>query len=253
MNPYLEQEAAWQDFHQRWIALAADLLGAQLLPRYFVKVEERLYVHELEEPHRFLGRADIAVAQGNRVDGGRASTQLLEAPAQVELPAVDVEHQSYLEVRDRSHRNLVTVLELLSPTNKRPGKDRDQYLMKREQLLASQAHFVEIDLLRGGPRMPFVNLAPCDYYAMASRVEKRWQADLWPIGLRERLPEIWIPLREADPPVRLDLQQTLHRLYDAAGYELYIYQTEPEPLLSPEDAAWAHQFIPRGSTASGLA
>jgi hypothetical protein len=92
--------------------------------------------------------------------------------------------------------------------------------------------------------MPYVNLPPCDYYAMASRVEARPRAALWPLRLRERMPEIWIPLREGDAPARLDLQAVLNRIYDAAGYALYIYQGEPEPPLGPDDSEWARQFLP---------
>ena len=40
MNPYLEQEDAWHDFHEQFIPSVATLLGAQLRPRYIVKVDE---------------------------------------------------------------------------------------------------------------------------------------------------------------------------------------------------------------------
>ena len=119
---------------------------------------------------------------------------------------VDVEHLSFVEIRDRQGRDLVTVIELLSPTNKRPGPDREQYLAKRRQLLASGVHLVEIDLLRGHPRLPLDDLPPCDYYVMVSRAEERPQAGLWPLGLRDPLPPIPVPLRAADPDASLDLQ-----------------------------------------------
>ena len=106
-------------------------------------------------------------------------------------------------------------------------------------------HFVEIDLLRGGPRMPWLDMPACDYYAVVSRFEERPErAGFWPIRLRERLPEIPIPLRQGDADARLDLQQVLHRIYDAAGYAYHIYSGPPEPLLAAEDAAWAQQFLP---------
>jgi hypothetical protein len=245
MNPYLEQESAWHDFHESFMPVAREILSAQLLPRYFIKIDEHIYIHEVtEDQRRFLGRGDVTVAPVAREVREHSATQVLEAPAHVLLPTVDVEGLSFLEIRDRHNRALIAVLELLSPSNKHSGPDRDQYVTKREQLLTSQAHFVEIDLLRGGPRMPFVDLPACDYYAMASRVEERPRAALWPIRLRERLPEIRIPLREGDAPARLDLQQVLHRIYDAAGYGLYIYQGQPDPPLGAEDADWARQFLP---------
>ena len=67
---------------------------------------------------------------------------------------------------------------------------------------------------------------------------------LWPLGLRDPLPTIPIPLRAPDPDARLDLQAVLHRAYDAAGYEDYIYAGTPEPPLDPEIAAWARRFLP---------
>jgi hypothetical protein len=244
MNPYLEQSDIWQDFHERAIPLAAELLGAQVLPRYFVKIEEHVYVHELEgESRRFVGRADLAMAKGPSFGEQTSAIGLLEAPAFVWQPPVDVERLSYLEIRDRHNRQIVTVMELLSPTNKRPGSDRDQYLTKQTQFLSSRAHFVEIDLLRGGPRMPWLDMPLCEYCAVISRVEERPRAGIWPIRLRERLPIIPVPLRTGEPDARLDLQQILNRIYDAAGYEVYIYAGEPDPALSAEDASWARALL----------
>ena len=133
------------------------------------------------------------------------------------------------------------MIELLSPSNKYSGTDREQYLGKRGEILASRTHLVEIDLLRGGPRMPFGSLPECAYYVMVSRVEERPEADLWPIRLRDPLPILPIPLRDPDPDVRVDLQAVLHRVYDAARYGNYIYEGSPHPALSAADAAWARQ------------
>ena len=128
--------------------------------------------------------------------GNQASaTGLLEAPASVWQPPVDVERHSYLEIRDRENRQLITVIELLSPSNKKLGSDRDQYLAKQHQLLSSTANLVEIDLLRGGPRMPWLDMPVCDYCVVVSRVAERPRAGIWPIQLRERLPLIPVPLR----------------------------------------------------------
>src|SRR5437899_4191935 len=91
MNPYLEQEDAWHDFHERAITLAADVVGAQVLPRYFVKIDEHVYIHELgETARRFVGRADVAVAERPGGRDSSSATGLLEAPAFVWQPSVDV-------------------------------------------------------------------------------------------------------------------------------------------------------------------
>lgn len=242
MNPYLEQEDVWQDFHDRFIPALGDALSPQVSPQYIVKIEEHLYIHEPPGYQRIkVGHGDITVAKNPNFhaapNGGTAL--LAPAPSRVVVPQIDFEKQTYLEIRDRVRRTLVTVIELLSPTNKRPGSDRDQYLVKRGNLMRSQAHFVELDLLRGGPRMPLEKAPPCDYYALVSRVEERPEAGFWPIGLRDGLPTIAIPLREPHPDARLNLQEVLHIVHDRAYYKDYIYQGAPNPPLNDNDAAWA--------------
>jgi hypothetical protein len=139
---------------------------------------------------------------------------------------------------------VVTTIELLSPSNKAPGPDRNAYRAKVRRVLASRANLVEIDLLRGGPRMPWGNLPACDYYAVVSRAETRPDADVWPVHLREPLPRVPVPFRPVEPGATIDLQALLHRAYDSAGYGYYIYHGEPEPPLAPADAAWVAQFLP---------
>jgi hypothetical protein len=248
MNPYLEQESVWHDFHERFCPVAAELLTAQVRPHYIVKIDEHIYIHELPtETRQLVGRADVAVTRSPAWQDSHSAHGILEAPARVRLPAVDTERLSFVEIRDRDSRQLITAIELLSFSNKYAGPDREQYLAKRGQLLASPVHFVEVDLLRGGPQMPVHDLPECDYYAMVSRVEERFSAELWPIRLPERLPIIPIPLRPPHGDARLDLQEILHRIYDAAGYEDYIYLGQPQPRLTQERAIWAQQFMPRTS------
>lgn len=244
MNPYLEQADAWHDFHERFIPVAAELIESCLGSSYYVKLDEHLYIHEPAADERILaGRGDAFVAHLPSGSVATADRIGAAAPARVHIPAVDMESLSYLEIRDRRDKQVVTVLELLSPSNKNPGPDRQQYLAKRGQLLSSPAHFVELDLLRGGPRMPFADLPPCDYYALLSRVEERPEGGVWPIHLPERLPKILIPLRAPDADVTLDLQQALHRVYDASGYRKYIYEGSPEPPLTSEQSTWATQIL----------
>jgi hypothetical protein len=245
MNPYLEQDDAWHDFHERFLPLVADLLVAQVRPGYIVKIDEHVYVHEVPpEPRHFLGRAGLSVGRSATPDEPRPDVGLLEPPSQVGLPGLDLERLAFVEIRDRRNRELVTVVELLSPSNKRPGADREQYLAKREQILGSSAHLVEIDLLRGGKPLPLANRPDCAYSVLVSRVEDRPRAGFWPVGLRSRLPEIPVPLRAPDADARLDLQAIVHRLYDSAGYEDYIYDGVPDPPLVPDDLAWSRAFLP---------
>jgi hypothetical protein len=207
MNPYLEQDDIWHDFHERLIPHISEVIVPQVRPGYIVKLDEHVYIHERSAAEReFLSRAGVSVARGDVPSPARQGTQVLEAPVHGRIPvAVDVERLSFVEIRDRRDRQLVTVIELLIPSNKRQGPDREQYLAKRRQLLASAVHLVEIDMLRGGPRMPVEGLPDCDYCIVVSRVEKRPEVGIWPVRLRDRLPVIPIPLRAPDADARLDL------------------------------------------------
>jgi hypothetical protein len=239
MNPYLEHPDVWHDFHERFIPRLADLLNAQVGDHYLVKIDEHVYVHEaVDEPRKFVGRADVALAQRFPSATGGRSAAMMEAPIQVVPVTMEEVHESYIEIRDRHHRALVTVVELLSPANK-TGSDRQQYLAKRSHVLKSPAHLVEIDLLRGGKRMPFERLPECDYCVMVSREENRPPAGFWPLKLGESLPTIPIPLKPGDADVRIDLQHLLHQIYDAAGYAKYIYENEITPPMNETDAAWS--------------
>jgi Protein of unknown function (DUF4058) len=214
MNPYFEQEAFWPDFHQAFCSHLREVLVPQVRPEFFVRLEEHLYIHELTvNERRLVGRN------------------------------IDEERSSFLEVRDSKDRSLVAVIELLSPSNKKPGPDREAFLAKRRQLLASSVHYVEIDLLRGGPRMPIDGLPDCDYCVLVSRYEERPEVGTWAIRLREPLPVVHVPLRAPRAHAQIDLQAALHHLYDAAGYQDFIYSGRPSPRLHPQDDAWATQTL----------
>ncbi|QDU22731.1 hypothetical protein ETAA1_47170 [Urbifossiella limnaea] len=167
MNPYLEQHGVWNDFHKTFLVTMRELLTPQLVPRYVGRLEEHVHTHN--------------------VDDGRTSA------------FQDEIHSVYLEIRDTAGLEVVTTIELLSPSNKRTGPDREAYRARVRRVLSSSANFVEIDLLRGGPRMPWGNLPACDYYALVSRPETRPRTDVWPVALRDRLPSIPIPVRAGEP------------------------------------------------------
>lgn len=156
-----------------------------------------------------------------------------------------------LKVQDTHRRHVVAVIELLSPSNKDSGPDRDRYLDKRFEVLSSDAALVEIDLLRGGPRLPIQGLPACSYYALVSRPGERPDVGLWPLGLPDRLPVVPIPLRPGEPEPTVDLQAVLDRVYDEGGYPYRIYDGEPDPPLSAADAEWAQRFAPSDAPGAG--
>jgi hypothetical protein len=249
MNPFLEQPDAWHDFHERFCPAVAEALSPQVRPKYIAKIDEHVYLHELSaEERRFAGRADVAISRRIEDPTGAASgLKASAAPAFGSvLLAVDEERLGYVRILDRETREVVTVIELLSPSNKDTGQDRSQYLGKQERVLNSDVHLVEIDWLRGGRRPPIDGLPDCDYHVMVSRAETRPKVELWPFRLRDPLPTIPIPLRAPDRDAVLDLKAILDRVYDAAGYEDYIYSGTPVPPLSSADWLWAEELFKTG-------
>jgi hypothetical protein len=244
MNPYLESDV-WHGFHQMFIPACGQSLVPQVRPDFIVTLDEHVYVHEASEEERVLRiRPDMSILSQSQQTNDDETVAVV-APPQYTLirPAVDVERESYIAVRDRHRRELICVIEVLSPANKRPGPDRAAYIAKRDALLRSQAHFVEIDLLRGWERMPAEPVPECEYCVVVSRVEERPRAGIWPVGLKDRLPKIPVPLRPPHPDAMLDLQLLLHQVYDASGYDDYLYDSEPHPPLTTAQSAWAESLL----------
>lgn len=247
MDPYLERPDLWPDVHNRLIVMIADDLAPRLRPRYYVAIEERTYT--LFDPGElvFAGRADVAVvpSSSQAVEQPEAKNLALPTTVTVELPMPDAVRESYLEVRAVDHNRVVTVLEVLSPTNKRPGEGREQYLRKRMQVLATRTHLVEIDLLRIGEPMPMRgDTPPGHYHILISREDKRPRADLISFSVRQPVPSFRLPLQPGDAEPLVELNRLLSSLYDRAGYDLRInYQTDPAPPLTGEDAAWADAVL----------
>jgi hypothetical protein len=145
----------------------------------------------------------------------------------------------------------VTVLEMVSPTNKYAGPGRVSYVAKQTEVRRSTAHLVELDLLRTGPHVVAVpesaaqRHGPYDYLVCVNQafgLRDRFQ--LYPRRVRERLPRIRLPLAEPDPDIVLDVQAVLARTYEAGGYAERLHYALPcVPPLPPEDQTWADALI----------
>jgi Protein of unknown function (DUF4058) len=180
---------------------------------------------------------------------------LQNLPQTVQLP-VNTEtevKERYLEIRYTATNSVITVIELLSPVNKRPGKGRSTHEDKRQKILESTAHLVEIDLLRAFVSMPLrQDNIPWDYRILISRSEQRPDADLYGFNLPEPIPYFPLPLKNpeesiaplAPPVIAINLQNILEALYDRAGYEYRIdyQQPIPPPALSPANETWLTQL-----------
>jgi hypothetical protein len=157
MDPYLEHPTLWPGVHNGLIATLQLSLAPQLRPRYYIALEERVYVTEPDQ-RTFVGRPDLAV-----IGHQEAESALQPAPAEslvltVHVPVPDEVRETYLEVRETGTDYVIAVLEVLSPTNKRPGRGRRIYEDKRLDVLATRTHLVEIDL--GIPCRSWVMAAP---------------------------------------------------------------------------------------------
>jgi hypothetical protein len=251
MDPYLEDPGLWPDVHHRLISIASELLGERIRPKYYVRIEERVYISDEGDPARTEIMPDLPViarpgSQGQVPQPSAMATLEVAEPVEVTTLLDDEIHEARLEVIDREQRQVVTVIEVLSPTNKVAGsRGQASYQQKRQEIRSSLTNWVEIDLLRRG--VPFVTrelLPPCEYIVHVSWKQPRLKALVWPIRLHQRLPVIPIPLRLEDPDAPLDLQAVLTTAYDRAGYDLDIdYRRDPVHPLPPEYAAWAHQLL----------
>jgi hypothetical protein len=250
MDPWLEHPALWPDVHNSLITAIRDELVPKVAPRYFVGMEQRAY--EIRPGGAvYIGRPDVGVSRTSAIARAERSTErqstvgvgVLEL--EVEVPVKDVVKEWYLEIHEATTGKLVTVIEVLSPTNKTPRAGRKQYLKKRNGILDTRTSLVEIDLLRAGKPMPITTRRPVksDYRILISRGSARPRAKLYAFGVRQAIPMVPIPLLPKDTMPTLDLNTVMHALYERARFDLRLdYASPPVPPLEEEDAVWAKRI-----------
>lgn len=244
MDPFIESQG-WRGFHNSLIAEIRGFLVPQVRPRYVVDTEEDLVLaKEGGTPLRVVTRGDGWMNQAN---GG---VVLVAEPKVVTLPMTEPIEIPYLVIRRRDNEETVTVIEVLSPTNKSLRDGRHEYLAKRNSLLRSRAHLVELDLLRAGERLPTVEPHPAgDYFAFVSRTERRPKAEVYSWTLERPLPRIPIPLTDGDPDVWLDLQTVFTTTYERAGYDYSLkYERTLDPPLDADRSEWVARHLKPATT-----
>ena len=228
MDLYLEGEM-FQEFQHTLANQISKQLLELLWPKYVALLSRRTVIARTPLPYE---AATIT----------RPAAQLASLVPE-EVPVLSV------EVRDVANRRLVTVIEILSPVNKM-GEGALEYADKRLALMGTSVHLLEIDLLRLGQRLLFESdPPPADYYVYLSRFTKRPITEIWPIGLRERLPVVPVPLLPPDADVALDLQRAVDACYDLVHYErlLDYPAAPPPPPLSEADAGWVAETVSSSS------
>lgn len=253
MDPYLEDPGLWPDVHHEILSEARSFLTGLLRPKYLVRIEERVYITNESDPGRVVLVPDIRIAARpgwearpfDPREGEGGGVDVAE-PVVADTMMEDEIHEARIEIMDRDQRRVVTVIELLSPTNKVPGsRGQTSFEQKRGEVLHSSSHWVEIDLLRAGAGIEVAKFShPREYLVHVSRANKRPKGTLWPIRLSQRLPVVPIPLRPEDPDAPLDLQAVLTTAYDRAGYDLSVdYTRDPVPPLPEEWAVWSDRLL----------
>jgi hypothetical protein len=251
MDPYLE--AHWRDVHASLIIYARDALQGVLPESLRARVEERVL---LETPQGIRDHPlfpDVRVVEYMEK---RGLETLPEAGIVVAEPlVVDTDGEpcteTFLEIIDRASGNrVVTIIEFLSPSNKSPGPNREQYLRKQREVCASNTNLVEIDLNHFGSHtlaFPLDHLKPrarTTYMACVRRTTRRGQAEVYPMPLWERLPVVNVPLRPEDADVLLDVQALVDQCYRNGGYDGTLnYAVDPDPPLLGAEAEWAKKRL----------
>jgi hypothetical protein len=250
MDPYLEAPELWVDFHNNLASEIQAALNRALPRRYIARLTPHVVYELVEVAEIHSARPDIGVyeTQPPEPSGTLTTTAVatITAPVTSLVTLEEPVRLMSVEIREVRTKRLVTAIEILSPANKRPGSEtREEYLRKRRALLRSEAHLIEIDLLRGGERMPLEKPVPkAAYYIVLSRRQRRPVVEVWPVQLWEPLPVIPVPLLHPDPDVPLDLNAVVASVYERGAYDRIIdYRQPPPPPLTDEEAQWIDRWL----------
>jgi hypothetical protein len=251
MDPYIEARGLWGDFHHGLISEIQSALAQAAPERYLVRAGERSYVVLLEEEGKasrpFVPDVSVTTERRKKPSRKRGSTAVAE-PVLSAQPIlmrafIEEEHrEAFVEIYEATpEQRLVTSIEVLSPSNKRPHTPGyDLYLRKRQSLLLGDVNLVEIDLLRGGSRMPMLDKWPdSPYTVLVARARKFDLCQVWPVYFQIPSPSVLIPLAKPDPDILLDLQPMIDTIYRRSRYERSIDYSKPlSPPLEPAEGLW---------------
>ena len=267
MDPYIEACGLWEDFHSKLIGEIEIALSRTLPEQYSARIGERAYITLASgiefQTEQYSMQGDVTIVSPSARSGGisPASTAVLESPEvstesdPVEMVAIALTEfrETFIEIRSHNpDRQLVTTIEVLSPSNKRRGSEGwEQYQRKRNAHLMRAANLVEIDLLRGGQRMPMETPWPdSPYTLLVCRRRKVPNCLAWRASFGVTLPTIPIPLAHPDADVMLSLQPMIEAIYNRSRYSADIdYSMACIPPFVPADEDWFKKRLAQPSTA----
>jgi hypothetical protein len=214
MDPYLEDSKLWPAFQHQMVMSLYQFLLPGLADRYRARVNQRHYAVE----------------------------QVLFTSIQRD------EHlEEYIEIRQRSDGRLVTMVDIVSPTNKTADRGRRVYLDKRDEAKRLHANLVEIDLvLQGQPMLEYSRdgLPDWDYAVTVSRARSPERYEIYTATLQKKLPRFRLPLAADDRDHVLDLPIAFTKCYDQGGFSSQIdYALEPSTPLNDEDKKWLDEVL----------
>ena len=253
MNPYLERH--WGDVHTTLMVYIRDQINEQLPGDLEARVEESVSI-DMGEEHVRTVYPDVRVVEepGQFWTGETDSSAVAVAePCVVAIPD-ERPTMRHIEIIDRnSGHRVVTAIELLSPTNKDDDEGTKAYRRKQSEYFQGAVNLVEIDLIRGGafvlavPKHNLPKKCGTPYLICVRRVTRPEDAEVYPVPLREPLPNIRIPLRPTDHDIVLQLQPLIADCYRRGRYSSIDYRQPLETPLSAKDEAWADQLLrPQG-------
>jgi len=108
MDPYLEAPQGWLGFHNDLAAEIRAALNRLIQPRYYAELDSYVLVSQPQPP---------------RGETGSAVTTAAPAPAESRVPLEITIYLDRVEVRTTGVGQLITLIEILSPANKRPSHD----------------------------------------------------------------------------------------------------------------------------------
>ena len=214
MDPYLETDQLWPSFHHHLVTRLYQILLPGLVDKYRARVAQRHYVTEQA-----------------------LFTSIVR----------EEHHEEYIEIRQRSDGRLVTMVDMVSPANKRTECGRNAYLEKRREGRGAGASLVEIDLvLQGIPMLDYSRegLPDWDYAVTVTRSTQPDRFEIYTATLQKRLPRFRLPLASDDRDTVVDLHTTFTQSYDQGGFSAKIdYQCDPSVALCDEDRAWLNDLL----------
>jgi hypothetical protein len=247
MDPYIEASGMWSDFHGSLLAAIRTDLNAHLPDGYAASIELFVWTGDDESGSESDGtEPDVVIREGKKETQGARQVASTVAPLTIILPRPAPRKRRYVKIVEVRSKKVLTVIEVLSPSNKKGGDDRALYIEKRNEYLASHLSFVEIDLLRRGRRPPLGSRHPdvTDYYALVCKSWEFPRAGFWTFGLRDPIPSIPVPVTKALGDTLLDLRSCIDQAYDGGRYSSLLPYDEPlKPNPREQDIAWIGQVI----------